>query len=181
MRNVAFVWMLLVASASLPSQAGEMAFGIGLGLNTGITTTQDSEETSFGTGDQETTTGFSLLAKFEINKAWGLSATYRQLDGEDDGLGEQQYTQIGIHAIRTWRTGKLVRPHFKFGFVQTELEYSSPFGSASQDGFGPSLGGGIEVGSKLVSFLAELDSTAVELGGEVRGVASWTAGVIFKF
>ena len=103
-------------------------------------------------------------------------------DDENLLLGEEdEYTEIGVHGAYMWRPDNKVRPHVKFGFVQTDLEISVPGFSIDDDGTGFSVGGGLEAGSEKVAFFADLDVSTVELFDVDFDFVSVTLGAIFKF
>jgi len=129
-------------------------------------------------------TGFSLFGKIGFTDNWGLLIAYRNMkDDEDLLLGEEDsYIEVGVHAIHMWRPDKRVRPHLKFGLAWVELEAKIPGVPAISDvGFGPSLGGGLEVGSQRVAFFGDLALAVVDLFDEDTIFGDLTLGVMFKF
>ena len=170
-----FSTLILASMVSIPTVAADLSGAVGLGLNTGVSVASDDGETTMSSG--ESTDGFTLFGRFGLSKKWGIVASYRKLDGED----AEEYTQIGVHGVITWRSDRRVRPHFKFGLVHTEMEVPGVSPLSTDAGVGPSIGGGVEIGSQRIAFIGELDSTGVQLGDETRGIANWTAGMVVRF
>ena len=166
---------LLLVLLAAPAYGGEEKFGLGVGVNYGVTVESDSTASTFE--EQGDTSGFTILGRYLFSNRWGLLLSYRVLEEDQEFDLENKYRQVGFNAVRMWRNDKAVRPYFKFGLTRTERE--RPI--ASEDGIGLSLGGGVEVGSKKLAFIGELESTGVQLGDETMGIASWTAGALFRF
>ena len=180
MRRLFATPLILVALAlAAPAHAERPTFSAGVGLNSGLALVEDD---SGGVTDdsQQDLQGFTVFGTVEFSPSWGVAVSYRETDGELGSL-ETAYNQIAAHAVRRWREGRRVRPHVKFGLAHTAMDETDFFGTHSESGVGISFGGGMEIGSKYVAFLLELDSTGVSLGDEVQGIANWTAGLVVRF
>ena len=170
---------LAVLVLSTPALADVNRSGIGAGVTFGAVDSDASDE-------GESFTGATVFIKAGFSDAWGLLFSYRRLESEDPVtaiFGENEiYEQLSVHAVRTWRADKVVRPHLKFGLARTEFETENFLSlTASDDGVGASLGGGFEAGTQRVAFLGDVDYSLVELFGEDFLFVNLTAGIIFKF
>ena len=171
---------ILVLFLSIPGFGADRRSGAGLGL------TRGTAESDIAFGEELDFEGYTVFYKHGVTDTWGVLVSYRDMeDDEDLAFGEKdEYTQLAVHAVYMWRAGKKVRPHVKFGLVNTDFE-ATVFGfSLSDDDVTVSVGGGFEAGSEKVAFFADLDYTEPEveiLVTQEFEIANLTLGVIFKF
>jgi hypothetical protein len=178
------MWKVLgiaIVFATLPYSAplAGTRHSIGLGLNVA---TVDSDFFF----NEEDHTGYSVFGKIGLTDHWGIFLFYRDMEDDEDFFGlEQTYNQLGVHAVYMWRPDNKVRPHVGFGLVRTDFEADFfGLGVLSDDGIGPSVSGGLEIGSQKVAFYAEYQITVVDLDNfdpDSTIIDDLVLGIVFKF
>lgn len=157
--------------------------GVGLGYDVAIV----DSDLFFATEDFN---GFSVFGKIGFTDHWGLFVWYRDMEVDEEffGVFEEEYTQLGVHAVYMWRPDKTVRPHVGFGLARTDMDVDDFFFNVfkSDQGVGLSVGGGLEAGSEKVALFAEYEFTIVDLdvsvfGEEETRIGDLLVGIIFKF
>ena len=176
-RRVLVVLAMLFVFIQLPALAKDNQSGAGFGLASG---TFDADALP----DSLDFTGYVLFWKLGLTDGWGLQIQYRDMgDDEDLALGEEDdYTQIGVHAVYMWRHGKRVRPHIKFGIARTDFDAKIPlFGTLTDDDTTISVGGGLEAGSERIAFFGDYDYSEPDIFGEAVQIGNLTLGIVFKY
>ena len=179
----ALLGIVLLASLSTTGIGAENKHGVGFGTNFANV----DSDVFF---DDEDHDGFSIYGKIGITDKWGIFIVYRDMEDDEDFSGgfEQTYEQIGVRALRMWRPDMRVRPHVAFGVTQTDFDATGVGFSASDDGIGISVSGGLEAGSQRIAFFSEYSITVVDLSGLAQPIGDddttitdLVLGIMFKF
>jgi hypothetical protein len=173
-----------VAQSEEPTQQ-KGTFAVGGGFSGSTTETDVPRDGS----ERFVSHGWGLVFRAGLSKRWGIALSYRDTeDGENYWSGEAIETQlVGGHAYFTWLETKHSHWYAKAGLTWADFQSSIPGGGSNSDAaLGPSIGLGVDWGTRRVAFFFDWDVTLVDVelipGREESFITGATIiGVITKF
>jgi hypothetical protein len=173
-----------VAQSEEPTQQ-KGTFAVGGGFSGSTTETDVPRDGS----ERFVSHGWGLVFRAGLSKRWGIALSYRDTeDRENYSSGEAIETQlVGGHAYFTWLETKHSHWYAKAGLTWADFRSSIPGGGSNSDAaLGPSIGLGVDWGTRRVAFFFDWDVTLVDVelipGREESFITGATIiGVITKF
>ena len=143
-------------------------------------------DTASGSDERVTPNGWGALARADLEEHWGLQLQYAVKDGRLGSGDEIRLAQAGLYAYLAWETPvsdwNLLRAYPKFGLAWTSFEETL----ATDEAFGPSIGGGLEYGTSRWGLVFDVSWTLVEIAlasgeDEHHTVGAGFLGIAYRF